>query len=324
MVLGKRGMSAVHLVEADAEIGGCVNWISLLGHGDGNENLFRGTARGLGNWKHIITYRTIQLDKLRNVEVHTGTRLSAADVRGYGAEIVVIATGCHWSRDGMNAATHKPIPGAEPGANWLVTPEEVALGAKPVGRRVLVLENEGYFMGVSIAQKLAGEGHDVTLVTPAGDVGGYLEFTLEAPMMHRELHRLGVHLYPYTMVERFEPGHVTAYNVWNPAHKEHFDVDTVVMCASRVSNDALYRELKANQDALLAAGIEALHVIGDAAAPRMIADSIFDGHRLAREIDSPNPAIPLPFIRERRVWGDVTNKDYEGQLRALRDTAPAG
>ena len=28
MVLGKRDMSAVHLVDADKEIGGCVNWIS--------------------------------------------------------------------------------------------------------------------------------------------------------------------------------------------------------------------------------------------------------------------------------------------------------
>ncbi|MBO0805850.1 MAG: FAD-dependent oxidoreductase [Nocardiopsaceae bacterium] len=315
MVLGKRGMSAVHLVEAAPEIGGSVNWISLLGHGDGKENLFRGTARGLGNWKHIVTYRTIQLDKLKNVEVHTGTRLSTAEVRDYGAEIVVIATGCHWARDGMNSATHEPIAGADPAADWQVTPDEVVLGTKTVGPRVLVLENEGYFMGVSVAQKLAGEGHDVTLVTQASDVGSYMEFTLEAPMMHRDLHRLGVHLYPSTMVERLDPGHVTAYNVWNPEHKEHFDVDTVVMCTGRVSDDELYRELKADPAALRAAGVENAYLIGDAAAPRMIADSIFDGHRLAREIDAPDPAIPLPFIRERRIWGEVTNKDYEDQLR---------
>ena len=70
MVLGKRDMSAVHLVEADKEIGGCVNWISQLGHSDGKENLARGTARGLGEWKRIVNYRQIQLDKLKNVEVH--------------------------------------------------------------------------------------------------------------------------------------------------------------------------------------------------------------------------------------------------------------
>ena len=33
------------------------------------ENLARGTARGLGEWKRIVNYRQIQLDKLRNVEV---------------------------------------------------------------------------------------------------------------------------------------------------------------------------------------------------------------------------------------------------------------
>ena len=32
-----------------------------------------------------------------------------------------------------------------------------------------------------------------------------------------------------------------------------------------------------------------------------LADAIFSGHRLAREIDSENPAIPLPFKRERKV-----------------------
>src|SRR5213080_2792344 len=67
MVLGKRQMSAVHLVDGTPEIGGCVNWISKLGHSDGKENLFRGTARGLGEWSRIVNYRQVQLDKLKNV-----------------------------------------------------------------------------------------------------------------------------------------------------------------------------------------------------------------------------------------------------------------
>jgi hypothetical protein len=50
------------------------------------------------------------------------------------------------------------------------------------------------------------------------------------------------------------------------------------------------------------------------------ASGIFDGHRLAREIDSPDPAIPLPFIRERRLWGASADKDYEEQLQGPRDT----
>lgn len=96
--------------------------------------------------------------------------------------------------------------------------------------------------------------------------------------------------------------------------------DTVVLCTTRIPNDDLYHELQSDPEALKEEGIEQVHLIGDAAAPRVIAESIFDGHRLAREIDSANPAIPLPFIRERRLWGDSTNEQYENQLENERDT----
>jgi dimethylamine/trimethylamine dehydrogenase len=33
----------------------------------------------------------------------------------------------------------------------------------------------------------------------------------------------------------------------------------------------------------------------------MLGDAIFDGHRIAREIDSKDPRIPLPYKRERLV-----------------------
>jgi dimethylamine/trimethylamine dehydrogenase len=321
MVLGKRQMEAVHLIEADREIGGSVNWISLLGHSDGKPNLHRGSARGLGEWKRIVNYRQIQLDKLRNVEVHTNSRLTSDDVLGYGAEIVIVATGCHFATDGLNAATHAPIPGADASLDWQMTPDEVALGTKQVGKRVLVLENEGYFMGASIAQKLAGEGHDVTLVTQAGEIAGYMEYTLEAPMLHRDLHRVGVDIQVYTMLDRIEPGVCHAYNIWDPDHKQAFEVDSVVLCTARLSNDQLYREIKDDKSRLEQEGIEAVYVIGDAAAPRMIVDSIFDGHRLAREIDSPHPEMPLPFIRERRLWGETSNEDYLRQLANTVDVA---
>jgi dimethylamine/trimethylamine dehydrogenase len=141
-----------------------------------------------------------------------------------------------------------------------------------------------------------------------------MEYTLEAPMLHRDLHRLGVDIRTYTMVDKIEPGVCHTANVWHPAHTETFEVDSVVLCTQRISNDELYFELRSDKAALEREGIESLYVIGDASAPRMIVDSIFDGHRLAREIDSPNPAMPLPFIRERRLWGDTSNEDFERQL----------
>lgn len=67
-----------------------------------------------------------------------------------------------------------------------------------------------------------------------------------------------------------------------------------MLVTQRLSADSLYRELLADPGA--ADGIEAL---GDCAATRLIADVIFDGHRLGREIDSEDPTLPLPYRRRR-------------------------
>ena len=319
MVLGRRGMSKVDLVEAEPDVGGAINYIHRLGYSEG-EASFRGQAKGLDEFYYLVDYRKKQLAKLADVEVHTGRRLSAQEVRDWGADIVVVATGAAWRTDGLNPATHEPIPGADATLPWQATPKEIALGTKRLRGRILVFETEAYHMGSSVCQKLASEGHEVFFLTQMDHFMDYMEYTLEAPMMHRDLHRLGVHLYPSTMVERIDPGHVTAYNVWREEHKEHYAVDGVVLVTQRSSNDALYHELRADRPALEAAGIEAVYLIGDASSPRMPPDAIFDGHRLAREIDSPDPAIPLPFIRERRLWGATSDDDYEGQLQGPRDS----
>ena len=270
---------------------------------------------GLGEWSRIVNYRQIQLDKLSNVEIHPNSVLSAEDVLDYGAEIVIIATGCHFATDGLNAATHEPIPGADTSLDWQMTPDEVVAGVKQIGKRVLVLENEAYFMGASVAQKLAGEGHDVTLVTQAAEIAHYMDYTLEAPMLHRDLERLGVNIHTYTMLEKIEPGVCHALRRLEPGRTRSSSRLTRSCSARRGSPMIeLYRELKSDKSRLEAEGIEGLYLIGDAAAPRMIVDSIFDGHRLAREIDSPHPEMPLPFIRERRLWGDSSNDDYRAQL----------
>ena len=71
-----------------------------------------------------------------------------------------------------------------------------------------------------------------------------------------------------------------------------------MLVTQREPCDQLYHELDADRDRLKAEEIEALYRIGDCVAPRLIADCIFDGHRLAREIDTENPAVPLPYLRE--------------------------
>ena len=176
-------------------------------------------------------------------------------------------------------------------------------------------------MGVSLAEKLAMEGKKVTLLTPMGNVAPYMHFTLEAPNQHRRLHSLGVEIVTYHLPSRIEEGAVVATHVYDEeGHERSFAADGVVLVSQRRSNEALFRELKDSigLDGLKAEGVNALYRIGDCEAPRLTADAVFSGHRLAREIDSPDPSIPLPFKRERRMVDAAEvaaeRKEYEAAL----------
>jgi dimethylamine/trimethylamine dehydrogenase len=104
-------------------------------------------------------------------------------------------------------------------------------------------------------------------------------------------------------VTQIESGWILAeHELEGPARVE---ADGVVLVTQRLSNEALYLELKEDPAALEAAGIEGLYRVGDCVAPQLIADAIFDGHRLAREIDTEDPARPLPWLRERPLEGAV-------------------
>ena len=74
-------------------------------------------------------------------------------------------------------------------------------------------------------------------------------------------------------------------------------VDAVVLVTQRNSDNALYHDLRAHPAALAASGVAAVYQVGDCVLPSLIAEAVFNGHRLAREIDSPNPAVALPYIR---------------------------
>ena len=67
--------------------------------------------------------------------------------------------------DGSSALGPDPIPGIDAAAPQFATPEQVFAG-KEIGERVLVLDGDGYFMAVSLAELLANSGKRVTLATP--------------------------------------------------------------------------------------------------------------------------------------------------------------
>ena len=285
IVLGKRGFRRVHLVDAEDECGGIMRWVPQL--------------PGLGEWARIVNWRRIQLEKLKNVEVLTGLRLDAEGVRTYGAELVVVATGSHWAGDGLNATTHEPIPGADSTLGWVLTPEQVMVeGKRPPGNRVVVYDGEGYFVASGVAEQLADEGYTVELVTPFDVVAPVTDETLEGPLLRRRLHDAGITMRRNVTVTAIGLGLVSCESEFDEVLE--LEADAVVLVTQRQSDDALYHALRADPR-LADEGVEAVYRIGDCVAPRMIAECIFDGHRLGREIDSAHPGVPLPYKRERML-----------------------
>ncbi len=283
-VLGKRGMELVHLVDADEDIGGCMRWITRM--------------PGLGGWGHVIDYRRVQLDRLENVSLGMGSRLSAEDVLGYGAQIVIVATGAHWCGDGMSGVTRAPIPGADASLPHVLTPEQVMVeGKRPPGRRVAVVDYEGYFTATALAEQLHRDGHEVAFVTCHEAVAPYADQTLEARPVRQRLFDLGIAVHRAVVVTAIAAGGIELEGDFGA--RSSLETDGVVLVTQRRSDDALHAALTADPAALEREGIEAVYRIGDCVAPRLIADAIFDGHRLAREIDAPDPAHPLPYLRER-------------------------
>jgi dimethylamine/trimethylamine dehydrogenase len=284
IVLAKRGLELVHLVDAGDDLGGCLRWVTRL--------------PGLGEWGRLIDYRRVQIDRLANLELVPGTPLDAAAVRDYGADIVIVAAGAEWRADGLSGITRARIPGAGDGLAHVLTPEDVMVrGRRPPGDRVCVVDYEGYFTGAGIAEVLRAEGRRVELLTCFDLVAHYCDQTLEGVRLRGRLHDLGIRAHRGSLVTAIDAAGVEATDEFGAPFR--IDCDGVVLVTQRRSLTMLHDELADDPDALAAAGIEQLHAIGDCVAPRLIADAIFDGHRLGREIDSPDPSRPLPYLRER-------------------------
>ena len=319
-VLMERGYT-VHVVDSAEKIGGHVNDVATL--------------PGLSEWSFHRDYRETQLEKLvkrnKDSQIALGQKpLTADDVLDYGAERVVIATGARWNPDGLNHFTHAPIPGADASQPHCVTPEQVFSGEKKIGKRVMILNHDAYFMAPSLAEKFARDGHEVTVAT-VPPLGAYMHYTLEGQNMHRLVEDLEINVLGDMACSRVEPGRVQLYNIWGDSHKREYrgtgklprqenethqwyECDTVVLVTGRRSNDSLFRELKARKDEWAGKGIKDVYLIGDAEAPRMIAESTFSGHRLAREFEDPDPHRPSPYKREQHVWGVAYNPNDNPEL----------
>ena len=280
-VLGKRGYE-VTLAEAQRELGGRVLGESKL--------------PGLAAWIRVRDYRKGQIERLSNVQIYLDNRLGAGEVLELGIPRVVIATGSRWRRDGVGRYHTRPIP-IEAGAEVL-TPDDVMTGRLPAGKRVLVWDDDHYYLGGVLAEKLAEAGYDTVYMTPASEASTWMRATLEQHFVQTRLLSKGVRIQSFRALTAIARAGAVSACVFTGA-TETLAVDAVLLVTARLPQETLALELQAQQAAWADAGLEEVTVIGDALAPATIAHATYAGRRYGEECDAATaPSGTAAFRRE--------------------------
>ncbi len=280
--LGKRGYE-VTLAEKGTALGGRVARECRL--------------PGLAAWGRVRDYREQQLHQLPNVAVYFDSDLDAGSVLEFGVPRVVVATGARWRADGLGHHRAQPMPIAA-GARVL-TPGDIMDGALPsAGTRVVVWDDDHYYMGGVLAELLADHGCKLHYLTPASEASTWTRNTMEQHFIQTRLLEKGVTIRSFTNLDAVSEGSITASCVFT-GRTEEIEADTVVLVTSRQPEDRLARELATRAEDWKDAGIETVTTIGDALAPATIAHAVYAGRRYAEDLDGPAASNDdVPFRRE--------------------------
>jgi dimethylamine/trimethylamine dehydrogenase len=228
-----------------------------------------------------------QIERMSNVSVYRESPMSAEDVIEFGAGHVVIATGCHWRRDGFGR-TNSAIKGFDEFRAY--TPDDVMDGEIPPGP-VLLFDDDGYYYGSVIAEALRAAGREVMFVTPAESPAPWTANTLEFPYIQKRLRELDVEIIAAHNLAQFDGAQATLIDVWSGQARE-IGCASVLGITARLPNDELYHDLVVRESEWRFAGIKSVQLAGDALAPGAIVHAVYSGHRLARELDEAVTEAP--------------------------------
>jgi dimethylamine/trimethylamine dehydrogenase len=237
--------------------------------------------KSLTAWGRVRDYRLFQLQQMPNVELFASSRLDGGSVVDFGADDVVVATGCSWSGTGAGRSSFASIEGF---AGSALTPDDILSGSSLEGN-VVIYDDDHNYMGGALALHLAHLGHAVSLITPNPVVGAWLGYTLEQPRVVAALHKASVIMYPLRAATMWNEGALSVVRADTGQVAETIRADNLIAVGMRQPNRTL-------SIALTEAGI-AHHVAGDCEAPGLIQAAVYSGHKVARKILAGGELPPI-------------------------------
>ncbi len=261
--LARRGHQ-VTLLEREEQLGGQVNLI------------LRTPGRDEFGW--ITRDLDAQMQR-RGVDVRLGVEVTPDVVRELSPDGVIIATGAVPSRTGFSSVN--PLVDRLPGADQdhVLTVWDVLLDARPVGKRVVVLDDDGSRYAAGVTEVLLDRDCDVEIVSRWPTLFPSTLTTLDMTHIYGRLLGKGLAYRLNSWALAINGESVTVVNLYTGATEVLAGVDTVVLATGPKANEELYLALKGET--------KRLHRIGDCLAPRKLDHAIYEGYLAGLELWSP-------------------------------------
>ncbi len=282
--LGQRGYT-VTLAEAKNELGGRV--------------LSESKLPGLNAWGRVKDWRIGRIQQMTNVDVYLESNLKTEEVLSFGFKRVILATGARWRCDGVGVTNWKPIPGSD--KDHVYCPDDI-FNNKNLTGPVIVFDDDNFYMGALIAEKLKSDGHSVTLITSEPEISPWTHNTLEQHRIQTQILEMGIDVITSHNITRIEDSEIQVSCIYTDK-AQSVKGSSVVLVTSRQPNNELMMALSSEKIDLTAAGISSVTSIGDCLNPSTIATAVYEGHRIAREMDMPPENPDMPFKRENILFG---------------------
>ena len=263
--LGQRGYRVI-LAEAEQELGGRINRESRL--------------PGLAEYARVRDWRLGQLRRMVNVDIYPDNRLDADAIAELECEHVIIATGASWRSDGVGRWSNSAFVGFDNAD--VIGVEQIMRGKLPEGR-VVIYDDDHYYLGSAIALLASASGCQVTLVSPADSLAAWSHHTEEHRPTMQALIEADIECVTAKGLVGFEPGVVQLECVYSGKPLQ-LAADQLIPISARVADDALWIELDQGRTELEQKGLLSLQRIGDCRAPGIVAAAVYAGHKAAREL----------------------------------------
>ena len=280
-MLGKRGYEGT-LAEKELNLGGRVLKESRL--------------PGLAAWSRVIDYRLSQFNKLPNVETYFDSNLEPEHLLEFGIPLVGICTGSTWHRTGQGFNLRQPAEIDEKASVY--SPDDIIADNLPKGKKVIVWDDDHYYMGNVLAELLIQKGYDISYITPAPEVASWTQNTMEQHLIQKQLMEMGGTIYPNLILAKIEEG-LSKFTCSYTNREINHEMDAIVLVSSRYPNDSLFSAMIQRKDEWNDNGLEMVKAFGDCEAPATIAHAVYAGRRFAEELEAkPSKDIIVPFKRE--------------------------